>query len=252
MLLSSSRAFCSRADACTSICTLVLTLLPSPSPASTAFDISTSLYLATLLQLRAEVADTDAQLFASLLSSGSVVTREEYNVALLRTQKALKEYRPSTLGREAIAAAVKAKAISKAQAELAEGHANEVRERLAGIIEADASNGLKRDALNRPIAEVAPEQLRFIHLSFLSAEAEIELAVKCFGEQELKEAENLAARAIEQPTWRNMNALQKLNGPDEVISAINALPAGKGTALTRGDLQNTLNDAYRESRAQRK
>lgn len=39
---------------------------------------------------------------------------------------------------------------------------------------------------------------------------------------------------------------------DEILDAIDTLPAGSGTALTRGDLQNQLNDAYRESRAIKK
>ena len=149
---------------------LFAALPPVPRAAAAVADVETTLYLATLLQLRAEVAQADSDLFAGLLTGTPSVTSEEGRIALLKTSKMLKEYRPIELGRDAASTGVKARVLSRKGSSLAEGHAKEVNERLTGILENDRTTGLKRDQLNRVKAEMAPEQLRFIHNSFLVAQ----------------------------------------------------------------------------------
>eukprot|EP00966_Prymnesium_polylepis_P025917 597215-Prymnesium_polylepis.2 len=246
------------ADACAAMLpVLALSLsLPAAPRAAAAFDLDTTLYLTTLLQLRADVAATDAQLFAGLLEppAKSAVTTEEGRVAFLRVRKMLKEYKPVDLGRDAVAAAVRAKALGRRDAAAAEAHAREVRERLAAVVEADAYfDGLNRDALNRAIALMPPEQLRFIHSSLRAAQVEIDEALRCFGEAERGEAvrlwERAFAKAGDAGPSASLGATAVAEPSDAVLRAIDAMPSTVGTALTRGDLQTSLNDAYRENRS---
>ena len=84
-------------------------------------------------------------------------------------------------------------------------------------------------------------------------QTEIDATVACFGEQERAEASRLASRAYarrsseEESSPPPQFAASSTRGQqDAILRAINAMPSSAGLALTRGDLQETLNNAYRE------
>ena len=84
-------------------------------------------------------------------------------------------------------------------------------------------------------------------------QAEIDAAVSCFGDQEQAEATRLVARLLAKqdaaegatPSSSSRARYAANEQQDAILRAIDALPSSSGTALTRGDLQNTLNEAYR-------
>jgi hypothetical protein len=120
------------------------------------------------------------------------------------------------------------------------------------ILEYDAADGLKRDALNNKVTMMRPESLRFYHRSLLAAQEELEAACGVFGVEEREAAASFAKRSATGGSLRStavtsMSASER-NG--RILQAIGELPSAVGTALTRGDLQRRLDSTYAERRRQ--
>jgi hypothetical protein len=161
-------------------------------------------------------------------------------------RKLLKESRLREQSRLAVEAALDARRLRRQAAAEAEAHAHEAEYRLVSILEFDASSSFKKDVLGRPTTLMRPEELLFYHKSLYLAAEEIRLAVACFGDEDANEADRLSrrvarARASAPAEIRSARELDLA-----IVDAIAALPSVAGTVLTRGDLQATLDNAWRE------
>lgn len=111
----------------------------------------------------------------------------------------------------------------------------------ASILEYDATDGRKNDALNSELPLMRPESLRFYHSALRAAQEELEAAYACFGSEERDAAALLARRSSQgESIQRTSSALRD----QQIRRAIDTLPSTVGTALFRGDLQRTLDSAY--------
>ena len=254
-------------------------LLPRPAVAA---DLEVQLTLASLLAVRGAVADADGFLFAELLSeperlekAGGVAVKEgkaarKMVVALLK-QGQLKELgrEAARLGRRNRQLDVFASASSRrgCTGDEVANHAREAEERLAAILDFDATNSYKRDALGNVAQLMRPEELSFYHRAFVSAREEIERACACFSAEELRGAAAIVAKtgstplglstslaSDTRPTPPSMTAsvVSYLERDAAIASAIGRLPSSVGTALTPSDLQRRLDNEVRESNAKQK
>lgn len=242
---ASRRAMLSRACAY-----LALSLVPLPAvPPAEAADLGTQLALAALVQTRYSVSAIDGALFESLLdpAGGAAKTGIEISqgeACRFRIRKLLQ----SASRPRSIVASMDGlpKQLGSAAAAEVERHAREAEERLAAILEYDRANALKTDALGNSVALMSPAELDYYHRALRSAQAELELALLRFDAEDRKEAARLALGS--QPAIEL--AERRVAERDGRISeAILGLPDWRGTALTRGDLQVQLDNAWRESLA---
>lgn len=178
-----------------------LSLAALPARPAVAYDLDTAFALASLVQLRTAVADTDA-----LLTSGELKERGPTSSvdglkayagadARARVKKLLRQYKPRDQGSAAAAAAYKAGLLNRRQAYDAEAHAREAAERLATIVEFDAFDDLKADYSSKLAAIDTPEKRVFVHRALLSAQEELDAAFLSFGEAERAEALRFAGGA---------------------------------------------------------
>ena len=227
----------------TAFASVLLTV--APTPPAVAYDMETTLALTSLLQLRGYVSDIDVALFEDLMQqkppSGVKVVEGELTRSrikkLLRTSAALPRAVLSNLPLQ--------KLIGRQNADAALLHGREVEERLAAILEFDASNALKKDALNTPIQLMRPDELAFYHRALMSAQSEIDQTLTYFGDEEQREAVRFLARgepAAKIEASRREAALREA----AVAAAIRELPDTTGTTLFRGDLQNSLNNQWQD------
>jgi len=249
-----------------------LLLVPASSPLrATAANLDVAFALTPLFQLRGAIADLDGRLFAELLqspervsASGGVATTE--GVATRGSvKKLLQQGRPRDLGRDAVDAGQEAGLLDRRRADEVAGHAREAEELLSAILEYDRTNSFKFDALGSPATTMRPEELDFYHRALVAAREEIDRACACFPSEERNQASSLVARmGANTPQVGQATNLPTLDGAptaapavsltlperDKAIAkAIAALPSPVGTALTRGDLQSNLNNAYQERNA---
>ena len=260
-------------------------LLVSPPPLTrpaVAADLEVQLTLASLLAVRGAVADADGLLFAELLreperveKAGGVAATEgaaarKMVVALLR-QGQLRELgrEAARLGRRSRQLELFASSSSRkgCTGDEVANHAREAEERLAAILDFDAANAFKRDALGNVAQLMRPEELSFYHRAFVSAREEIERACACFSSEELRGAAAIVARTGATPFGLSTSLASEstpmppsmaayvgsLTERDAAIaSAIGRLPSPVGTALTPSDLQRSLDNAWRESNAKQR
>ena len=181
---------------------LSIVTLPPSAPAL-AYDLDTAFALATLVQLRTEVAETDALLASGQLKErGPTSTAEGLKAyagadARARVKKLLRQYQPREQGSTAAMASYRAGLLSKRQAYEAEAHAREAAERLATIVEFDAFDDLKADYSSKLAAIDTPEKMTFVHRALLSAQEELDAAFLSFGESERSEAVRFAGGAYQ-------------------------------------------------------
>ena len=249
----------SRTDAVTGAIFAALSIAAFPPLPSRASEIEAVLPLTNLLLLRSGLAEVDTTLFASVASRAGVATSEGRG-ARTRVRNLLKEYRPRDQGRQAAVAATRARLLGSREANEAEEHAKEVEERLVMVLEADAMNALKTDGLNNARPAMAPEEAQFFHRALVTAQDEIIATCACFGEDERRDAQRLAARTLASTSQVPGGELPDLALPgtpgfasqrqreESVSKSIAALGSSRGSELTRGDLQQALDDAWREAR----
>lgn len=237
---------CTRLDILTA--SLAAVAITSPRSA-TAFDLQTALAIAPLAQYSQSIEDIDSFLFSGLLQQQQpppVGIPSEHGATTRKlVTKLLKEGRARQLSQDATAAALEARVLTRAQAAEVERHAKEAEECLAAIVEADAATGLNRDALNYELTFMRPTELRFYHRALLTAQAEIDLAYGCFGDDERQAATMLSKRAATATSGPRLTSAER---DALVVAALDTLPSPVGTFLTRGDLQRKLDDAYVEKR----
>ena len=240
---------CTRLDILTA--SLAAVAITSPRSA-TAFDLQTALAIAPLAQYSQSIEDIDSFLFSGLLQQQQpppVGIPSEHGATTRKlVTKLLKEGRARQLSQDATAAALEARVLTRAQAAEVERHAKEAEECLAAIVEADAATGLNRDALNYELTFMRPTELRFYHRALLTAQAEIDLAYGCFGDDERQAATMLSKRAATATSGPRLTSAER---DALVVAALDTLPSPVGTFLTRGDLQRKLDDAYVEKRRRR-
>jgi len=170
-----------------------------------AYDLETAFALASLIQLRAAVAETD-----SLLTSGELKERGPTSTVeglrayagadvRARVKKLLRQYQPRDQGTAASMAAFKAGLISRKQAYEAERHAREAAERLATVIEFDAFDDMRADYSSKLAAIDTDEKRVFVHRALVSAQEELDAAFSSFGEAERAEAKRFSGGAYVPP-----------------------------------------------------
>lgn len=247
-----------------------LLLLPASRtlPASAA-DLDVAFALTPLFQLRGAVAEADGKLFADLLqspasvsSSGGVKTTEGATIRGL-VKKILQQGKPRQMGRDAVDAGEQAGLLDRRRAIEVEGHAREAQELLASILDYERTNSYKFDALGNLATTMRPEELDYYHRALVAARLEIERACACFPSEEVQQAAALVARLGAGASQPGSSNLPSLDGDQSnvvfagsvierdaaITKAIAGLPSPVGTALTRGDLQSNLNNAYEERNA---
>jgi hypothetical protein len=243
------RAMLSRAFAC-----VTLSFMPPPAmlvPPAAAADLTVQLALASLIQTKYSVANIDGALFETLLEpSGSPAARRtgidisEGEACRSRIRKLLQSAsRPRT-----IVASIERlpQKLGRAGADEIERHAREAEERLAAVLEYDLANALKTDALGNRVTVMSPAELEYYHRALRSAQAEIDLVLRRFDQEDRQQALRLAIG----PQPAAELAERRVAERDGLISeAILGLPDWRGTALTRGDLQVQLDNAWREDLA---
>ena len=171
-----------------------LTLAWLPSPPAAAYDMDTAFALASLIQLRTDVAATDALLFSGeLRERGPTSAVEGIRSAAgadarARVKRLLRQYKPRDQGSAAAAASYKAGLLTRRQSNEAEAHAREAAERLAAVVEFDAFDDLKADYSSKLAALDTPEKLGFVHRALVSAQEELDAVFFSFGEAERAEA----------------------------------------------------------------
>ena len=272
----------SRASAVGHLLALPLCLLPSP-PALAA-DLDTVLALVPIVQAREYIADLDGILFAALLQPklpSGIASTDGANARKLIKQL-LKEAQLKDAAKFLVAAGKRAgqldgKRLASAPLSSAvEGHAREAQERLTAILEFDAANSFKTDALGEPSLLMRPDELLFYHKALVGAREELDQVCLSFGAEERQEAATLAAKLA--PTAKPVGAATNLPTlGDEgsgswpyvvpgsrgyagslaardaaIVQAIGALPSPVGTALTRSDLVRLANEEYQEQRSKGK
>ena len=224
-------------------------------PPASAYDLETSFAVASIIQLHGVVEDTDTLLTAELLKQQAAKSvpdiPREYGVeARSRVKRIIKELQPEMIGNFAASTALKAKVLSRDQAHAVQAHCKEAEERLAGILEADALDARKKNALGQLDPSMRPEELRFLHRSLMAADLEVKAAVACFGEDERRAAAKFASSAVVPLSPIGESARPTTGdvvGParEEAIKrAIDAMPVTSGTALTRSSLQNKLENEF--------
>ena len=209
--------------------------------AAMAYDLDTALALASLVQWRAAVGEVDAVLFAPLLlPRPAAVTSESGSDARARLKLIIERSRVRELGREAVAAGRRAQLLERYPtdgAKAVDGHVREAEEALYAILERDRADGLKKDALNRELRSMRPDELAFYHKALVAAREEMRLALRCFGADEREAAVALARRAAGGDDFSAE--------PDEraiglAIAALEA--AGPSAAFTRTGVQAGLDE----------
>ena len=242
---SLSRRGCAKRLAFLSLTTLWL----PPVPPALASDIDTAIALAPLLLLKSGIADVDEQLIDGLLQGQQAtagIPAERAVETRLRVAKLLKEYSPREQASEAAATASAKRLLGKREAGVAAIRAREAEERLVGILEFDTADARKKDLLGNPLELMQPDAVRFYHRSLVAAQQELDAAADCFGAEERVLATRLARGA------RGATAAAPpppgVEREAAILRAIETLP-GPGAALTRGDLQNALDQKWRETNA---
>ena len=123
------------------------------------------------------------------------------------------------------------------------------------ILEFDAVNAFKRDSLNKLRVLITKDDAQFLHHSLVSAQDEIVSICSAFGEEERQDALRLARK-----TWAAATGEQSdMSYPGTagfteqryreaaISQGINKLPSTKGAELTRGNLQQELNEAWQQA-----
>lgn len=243
---SISRRGCSQRLAVLSLTALWL----PPAPPALASDIDTAIALAPVLLLKSAISDVDEQLLDGLLqgqpaiAAGIPMERAADTVALVT--KLLKEYSPREQARQAADTAMRAKLLSRREAGTAATRAREAQELLAGILEFDAADARKKDLMGNLNEVMRADAVRFYHLSLVKAQQELDAAVDCFGAEERVLTAKLARGALGNKAGVPPPPSVEREREAAVLRAIEALP-GPGAALTRGDLQNALDNKWRET-----
>ena len=208
--------------------------------AAAAYDLDTALALASLVQWRAAVGEVDAVLFAPLLlPRPAAVTSESGSDARARLKLIIERSRVRELGREAVAAGRRAQLLERYPtdgAKAVDGHVREAEEALYAILERDRADGLKKDALNRELRSMRPDELAFYHKALVAAREEMRLALRCFGADEREAAAALARRAA----GGDDSAEPDERAIGQAIAALEA--AGPSAAFTRTGVQAGLDE----------
>ena len=221
-----------------------------PAPPALASDIDTAIALAPVLLLKFAISDVDEQLLDGLLQGQPAVAagipqeRAADTVALVT--KLLKEYSPREQARQAADTAMRAKLLGKRDAGTAATRVREAEELLAGILEFDAADARKKDLMGNLNEVMRPDAVRFYHRSLVKAQQELDAAVDCFGAEERALTAKLARGALGNKAFVPPPPSVEREREAAVLRAIEALP-GPGAALTRGDLQNALDNKWRET-----
>ena len=221
-----------------------------PAPPALASDIDTAIALAPVLLLKSAISDVDEQLLDGLLqaqpavAAGIPMARAADTVALVR--KLLNEYSPRAQARQAADVAMRAKLLDRRAAAHAPARAREAEELLAGILEFDAADARKKDLMGNLNEVMRPDAVRFYHRSLVRAQQELDAAVDCFGAEERALTAKLARGALGPKARVPPAPGEEREREAAVLRAIEALP-GPGAALTRGDLQNALDNKWREA-----
>lgn len=239
-----SRRCCAKRLAVLSLTTLWL----PPAPPALASDIDTAIALAPVLLLKFAIADVDEQLLDGLLQGQQAfaggIPADRAADTCARVTKLLKEYSPREQASEAAALAMRSRLLGKREAGVAAVRAREAEERLVGILEFDAADARKKDLMGNLNEVMRPDAVLFYHRSLIAAQQELDAAAGCFGTEERVLAAKLARGArgatvgVPPPSSAEREAA--------LLRAIESLP-GPGAALTRGDLQNALDNKWRET-----
>ena len=243
---SLSRKSCAQRLAVLSLTALWL----PPAPPALASDIDTAIALAPVLLLKSAISDVDEQLLDGLLqgqpaiAAGIPMQRAADTVALVT--KLLKEYSPREQARQAADTAMRAKLLGRREAGTAAARVREAEELLAGILEFDAADARKKDLMGNLNEVMRPDAVRFYHRSLVKAQQELDAAVDCFGAEERVLTAKLARGALGLKAGVPPPPGVEREREAAVLRAIEALP-GPGAALTRGDLQNALDNKWRET-----
>jgi hypothetical protein len=91
-----------------------------------------------------------------------------------------------------------------------------------------------------------PVELDYYHRALTSAQAEVARILQCFDADDRAEAARIALGSSDAAKEAELASEQRSRA---VTDAILALPNWRGTALTRGDLQAQLDNAWREALA---
>ena len=211
--------------------------------AAAAYDLDAALAAASLLQIKSSISQIDALLFEELLQQPEAnpvgVAMEAGKLTRGRISKLLK----STAGRPRVVLDDLdnlPRRLGQRQAQEALRHARESEENLAAILEYDAVNPFKTDVLGNRMKLMRRDELDFYHRALLSAQNELAAAVDCFGADDRREA----GRMLDRSAFAALAPDVKEERESAIVARLAALPDPKGTALTRGDLQATLDAKY--------
>ena len=251
------------------LCAVAISCVSVAPPLVARADIDTQISLAPLLQLRSLVQEADEVLCEDLLGGGAIkeggVRASVGQGTVSRVRKILTLQIREQASRAA-STAMRERAISRRDAELVASFAREADERLASLLEADAADALKLDDLGMPLPYMRPQKVRLFHRSLVAAQEALDAAFAVFAEDDRREATRLAGAAYKRSVASDALATagassggSLLAAPgyeaarerdDAVTRAIDALP-GPAPALFRGDLQNALDNSWREGSAAR-
>jgi hypothetical protein len=152
----------------------------TPRPPALASELDVVFALAPLLQARTALISVDTNLFAELLaaparvdSAGGVAT-EEGATARKAVKSLLQQAKLRKQGEELASVGRRVGALDGLGVREVTGHAREAEERLAAILEFDASYAFKRDALGDRLTTMRPDELAFYHGTLVSARQEVD------------------------------------------------------------------------------